>query len=117
MWYGGKALAANILALKSSICGQFDLKTVSARMACGAQRAVGEDARARQALKAFAQAPAHRFRVTDFPTKYVGCRLAVIREVPVHRVVFEIAKDRPVARLWALRAGGVVGGAAALAFW
>ena len=93
------------------------LKTVSARMACGAQRAVGEDARARQALKAFAKAPAHRFRVTDFSTKYVGCRLAIVREVPVHRVVLEIAEDRPVARLGPFRAGRLVGGAAlALAF-
>ena len=93
------------------------LQTVSARMACGAKRAVGKDARTRQALIAFAQAPADRLSVTDFPTKYVGCRLAVVREIPVHRVVLEIAEDRPVARLGPFRAGRMVGGAAlALAF-
>ena len=75
------------------------LKTVSATMVLFAKRAVGEDACARQALVALAQAFADRLRVADFPTKYVKCRLAVVREVPVDGVVLEVAEYGRVARL------------------
>ena len=92
------------------------LKTVSAAMALFAKLAVGEDACARQALVALAQAFADRLRVADFPTKYVRCRLAVARDVPIDSVVLEVAEHGRVARLGPRRAGHVVG-RAAVAFW
>ena len=92
------------------------LKSVSARMACGAKRAVGEDARARQALVALAQAFADCLRVAYFPTKYLRGRLAVVREVPVDSVVFEVAEHGRMARLGPRGAVPVVG-RAAVAFW
>ena len=92
------------------------LQTVSASVALFAVLAVGEDACARQALVALTQASADRLPEADFPTKYVRCRLAVVREVPVNGVVLKVAEYGRVARLGPCRAGRVVGGGA-LAFW
>ena len=92
------------------------LKTVSATVALFAKLAVGEDACARQALVALAQAFADRLRVAYFPTKYLKSRLAVVREVPVDGVVFEVAEHGRMARLGPRRAVHVVG-RAAVAFW